>query len=209
MVLGGFFAFCAGTYLQGTIASVEGLNVHHLTLVHAANIASIFAMMTFMGLVAYLYAVQLPPTTKFAGWRPALVACVGSFAMLGLLLLEARVDLSPQARLSSAALIVTGNLFAIYALRHLHRSFSILPQARSLVTGGPYRFIRHPLYLAEAVSTFGVLLNFLSPEAVILFGVQLFCQLRRMNYEEDVLSAAFPEYRDYRVRTARLLPGLY
>jgi len=34
-------------------------------------------------------------------------------------------------------------------------------------------------------------------------------QFPRMDYEEQVLSKAFPEYRAYSARTARLLPGIY
>src|SRR5690349_2102079 len=102
-------------------------------------------MTSFMGPVAYLYAVQLPALTSFPGWRPALAAVVGSFAMVGLLLLEPTADLSADARLVSGGLIMVGDIFAVYALCHLNRSFSILPGARSLVVSGPYHYIRHPL----------------------------------------------------------------
>jgi protein-S-isoprenylcysteine O-methyltransferase Ste14 len=84
-----------------------------------------------------------------------------------------------------------------------------MPQARRLIMGGPYRLIRHPVYLAEAISIVGVLINFLSIPAFALLAVQLFCQVLRMNYEERVLGAAFPEYEDYRRRTACVLPGIY
>jgi len=209
MILGGFFAFCAVTYLKGSIMALPDMDFAHPTLEQSARIISIFAMTSFMGLVAYLYAIQLPALTSFAGWRPALVAAVGSFAMLGLLLLEPTVDLSPEARLVSAGLIMVGDIFAVYALCHLNRSFSILPQARSLVVGGPYHYIRHPLYLAETISIVGILINFFSVAAIALFAVQLFCQVLRMNYEEKVLSDTFPEYRAYLRRSARLLPGVY
>ena len=209
MVLGGFFALCAVTYLKGSIIALPEMDFAHPTLEQSAHIISIFAMTCFLGLVAYLYAIQLPALTSFAGWRPALAAGVGSFAMLGLLLLEPIVDLSPDARLVSAGLIMVGDSFAVYALCHLNRSFSIMPRARALVLGGPYHYIRHPLYLAETISIVGVLINFLSLAAVVLFGVQLFCQVLRMNYEEKILSEAFPEYRKYLRRSARLLPGVY
>jgi protein-S-isoprenylcysteine O-methyltransferase Ste14 len=209
MLLGGLFAFCAGTYLTAATASLHDVDFEHPTLGLVANIVSIFAMTTFLALVAYLYARQLPALTKFAGWRPAAAAGLGSFAMLGLLLLEPRTDLSPDARLLSAGLIMGGNIFAVCSLHYLNRSFSILPQARLLVLRGPYHFIRHPLYLAEAISIVGVLINFLSMLALALFCMQLICQFLRMNYEENVLRAAFPEYEAYRRRTARLLPGVY
>jgi len=209
MIVGGFFAFCAVTYLKNAVGTLEGTDLAHITLGQSAAIISILAISSFMGLVAYLYAVQLPPLTRFAGWKPAAAACIGSFSMVGLMLLEPRHDLSPAARLLSAGLIITGNSFAVYSLNYLRNAFSILPQARRLVAGGPYHFIRHPIYLAEAISIVGVLINFLSVPALALLAVQLSCQILRMNYEERVLSAAFPEYEGYRRRTARMLPGIY
>lgn len=209
LLVGGFFAFCAVVYLRAAMAAVRGTDFAHINLEQSANILSILAVAFFVGLVAYLYAVQLPPLTRFAGWRPAAVAGFGSFAMFGLLLLDPCANISPAVRLLSAGLIIAGNLFAIYSLRYLDRSFAILPQARQLVTGGPYRFIRHPIYLAEAISIVGVLVVFLSIEAFVLFLAQLTCQFLRMHYEEKVLGEAFPAYAEYRGRTARVLPGIY
>ena len=92
---------------------------------------------------------------------------------------------------------------------YLGRSFSILPEGRELVTGGPYRFIRHPLYLAEAFATIGAMIHFLSPAAVALVAAQFLLQFARMHYEEKVLRETFPDYVKYSRRTARLIPGIY
>ena len=50
----------------------------------------------------------------------------------------------------------------IVVIFHLGRSFSIVPQARTLVRTGPYKFVRNPLYLAEEVALLGTLLQFYS-----------------------------------------------
>ena len=144
-----------------------------LTVGQSAEIMSVVATGFFMGLEASLYAARLPPLTKFARRLPAVTAVLGSFAAPGLLLLEPRVDISPAERLFPVCLIFTGDLFAIYSLHFLGRSCAILPRGRRLVTGGPYRFIRHPLYLAEAISIVGVTINFFSVSALALIGGQL------------------------------------
>jgi protein-S-isoprenylcysteine O-methyltransferase Ste14 len=52
-------------------------------------------------------------------------------------------------------------------------------------------------------------LQFLSPWAVAIFGLQCACQVVRITSEERVLSRVFPEYRNYMTHTARLLPYIY
>jgi protein-S-isoprenylcysteine O-methyltransferase Ste14 len=45
--------------------------------------------------------------------------------------------------------------------------------------------------------------------AVAIVALQFAVQLVRMQNEETVLSALFPEYADYPLRTHRVLPGFY
>jgi len=77
------------------------------------------------------------------------------------------------------------------------------------VTDGPYRVVRHPLYVAEALSTLGVTLQLQQPLGALLAISIYLGQFARMGYEEEVLERAFPEYADYRKRTFRLIPYIY
>jgi protein-S-isoprenylcysteine O-methyltransferase Ste14 len=47
------------------------------------------------------------------------------------------------------------------------------------------------------------------PWALVVLGLHCFFQFERMRNEERVLVEAFPEYKAYMARTARLLPGIY
>ena len=97
----------------------------------------------------------------------------------------------------------------MWSLRYLGRNLSLFAQARELVDGGPYRWIRHPLYAGEIVSSLGLAI-FAGTAAA--FGVLLaFCALQgyRVLREEEVLLRALPQYRGYRSRTAALFPGLF
>ena len=82
-------------------------------------------------------------------------------------------------------------------------------EARRLVTHGPYARIRHPLYLGEEIALLGIALEFISPWAIALLVCQWAFQLQRMQYEEQLLKGAFPEYETYIARTSRLIPGVY
>jgi len=102
-----------------------------------------------------------------------------------------------------------GNTLSVLSVLDLGRSLSFMPEARRLVTQGLYRRIRHPLYLAEAIATLGVFLRFRSWQAALILIIHSYFQVRRMDWEEDILAKMFSEYLDYRYRTDRLVPGLY
>jgi len=80
---------------------------------------------------------------------------------------------------------------------------------RGLVTRGPYRWVRHPVYLDEITAMLGLLLPILSARNLAVFALFCALQLWRTRHEEAALAATFPEYADYRRRTPRLLPGLW
>jgi protein-S-isoprenylcysteine O-methyltransferase Ste14 len=109
------------------------------------------------------------------------------------------------------ALILGGLVFSIASVSFLGRCFGVLPDARGLVTGGPYRLVRHPLYLGEIVAIFGMTVASANPAlAGAALAVLAITQALRARYEEATLRAAFPGYADYAARTRfRIFPGLY
>lgn len=88
----------------------------------------------------------------------------------------------------------------------LGRCFGVLPEARGLVTRGPYRFVRHPVYLGETGALIGLAIaapGFWSIVPLIAFAA---AQAVRMRMEEAALTAAFPGYASYAAETGWLLP---
>ena len=101
-------------------------------------------------------------------------------------------------------------VIAVASLARLGTSFSVMPEARRLITGGLYRVVRHPVYLGESIQWCGILVLFPSAIALSIIAIQLLLQVLRMDYEERVLRETFPEYEAYACRTsARLVPRLY
>ena len=166
------------------------------------------AALGFFAVLIVMFVVRRVPQRTAPGFYPRCAAVVGTFLGVSFLLLPPQ-ELSSALYLASLILIISGFVFATWAGLVLGRSISILPEARRLVTWGPYGYVRHPLYLGEIVAMTGVALQFLSGWALLLLGLQLAIQLQRMKYEERVLSEVFPEYGDYKMRTARLVPGVY
>lgn len=170
------------------------------------------ALLSSTAFCAFLVAVlvaRLPPLTTAAGWRPRLTALLGTFAAVGF----ARLPLAPLTApwaVAAAALVGAGFALSLAVLARLGRSFSVVPEARRLVTTGPYALCRHPLYLVEQIALLGVCLQYAQPWSALLLSAQFAFQLARMRDEERILSAAFPaEYAAYAARTARLIPGVY
>jgi len=103
--------------------------------------------------------------------------------------------------------VIIGMSLSFMVLRWLGKSFSIMAEARRLVTGGPYAIVRHPLYICEEIAIIGILLQAMSPLAVLIVLAHALIQFRRMLNEEKVLRATFPDYDDYATRTPRLIPA--
>ena len=87
-------------------------------------------------------------------------------------------------------------------------SFSLEPEARSLVVAGPYRLARHPIYTVYILNNTGIWLRTLSLPFLIVLLAWFALLALRVRYEEAVLSAAFPEYEAYRRRVGAFGPRL-
>ena len=106
-------------------------------------------------------------------------------------------------------LLICGLAWAVWSLRYLDRNISMLAQARDIVSRGPYRWVRHPLYLGELVAALGIAIAVNSYLALALWVALCGLQAYRAVREEQVLLQALPAYRAYRSRTAALLPGVF
>src|SRR5204863_279376 len=134
-------------------------------------------------------------------------ALVGSFVLYGLFLIPGQGRSSDIWVLAGSDMFLAcGITWALYSLSYLGRRFSIVPEARGLVTAGPYELVRHPIYLGEILAGFGLLLPVLFTWDALVFAVFIAAQLSRIHFEERVLSATYPQYEAYARRTRRLIP---
>jgi len=134
-----------------------------------------------------------------------IVALGGSFTVL--LVRPATTAIAPE--FLGVALQLAGIVFEIYAKVFLGRSFGIVPADRGIVVGGPYRIVRHPIYLGYFVTDIGFLLTNWSLRNLALYIGSYFFQILRILAEERILRED-ESYRAYcqRVRH-RLIPGVF
>ena len=101
-----------------------------------------------------------------------------------------------------------GAAFSIWAIYHLRASFGLRTAVRELVTSGPYRRIRHPLYVGEIIHVFGISILSATPAGLYLFALAVALQVMRAKIEERKFMASVPEYAEFRRRTGFLWPKL-
>jgi len=166
------------------------------------------AVLVFIGSLIAFVIIRRRPVRKSRGLRPRLVAFLGTFILMSLPLFPAN-GMSLAGLVAASTLVLVGNGLSISVVFGLGRSVSIMPEARRLITNGPYAIVRHPLYLAEEIAIVGSYLIYASPWTTALLILHGYLQILRMGYAEEVLGQTFPEYTDYARRTARLIPGVY
>jgi protein-S-isoprenylcysteine O-methyltransferase Ste14 len=111
-------------------------------------------------------------------------------------------------RLASGLLMTAGWGLAACALWYLRRSFAVFVEVRNIVTSGPYRYVRHPMYLSYFFVIGGLLLANLSVAWMLLAVMQLSLMVYRAQLEEEMLASVDENYRRHMERTGFLLPRL-
>ncbi len=177
-------------------------------VVYGLNIAMRLSVIAYLVVIAATVVARMRPAGRARGAEPRISALIGTF-LFTVVVLFPRRELSLVAGSVSTLLTFAGNAFAVVVLAQLRSSFSIMAEARQLVTSGVYRLVRHPLYLAEEIAALGIFIQFLSSWTALLLAIQIAFQLRRMRNEEAILGESFPEYAAYKARTARLIPGVF
>ena len=156
----------------------------------------------------YFLIVRTKPIARLKGVLPRITAFVGSFFNTSILMLPT-AKLTLPAQIVSNLLIFGGCCGALFVLSRLGRSFAMLAEARELKFSGPYALARHPLYAFELSISFGLMMQFQQPWASMIMAAGFFVMYARSTFEERVLEERFPQYGQYRSRTARFIPGLF
>ena len=196
--------------LGALVSELQELNVRPGWTVLGECLRSVlYALFLCFPIAAFL--THAPPRSRDSRLLVTCAAVVATFLLAGLGLL---VPSGPELwRTSSTvvgialAITLIGVALAVVSAHSLGANFSFGPQGRALVVRGPYRLVRHPIYLAELAMIAGV--TIVDPRLVPVLGalVVLVLQLVRIRAEERLLRSTFPGFRRYAAETRfRLVP---
>ncbi len=174
----------------------------------------LFGIFFGLNLLANTNPIQNPTR-----WREIVIPLVATF------LLYAFAGLSPfvpefmtrsllpaglqrSAAIASILVSVVGYAIALWSVLYLGRSLSLVVSVRTIVRRGPYRSIRHPMYLGYIILVSGFALASPSLLAIALMVIYVVRTVARARLEEDVLCAFSEEYRQHARRSGFLLPPL-
>jgi protein-S-isoprenylcysteine O-methyltransferase Ste14 len=142
------------------------------------------------------YAIRTEPLERSRGVREIVIPLIGAITPFALLLTPP----SPW---------IVQNIYGLYAVFYwmaaatsltlwgvwtLRRSFSITVEARALVENGPYRWLRHPIYIGEILTAGGVLVWRFSLQNLAIFIIFVQVQILRARWEEHKLKKFYPHY---------------
>ena len=138
-----------------------------------------------------------------------LVAIQFGLILLLLLPLPIAIPSSPAALI----LLAIGILLGIWALSYNRiGNFNVRPEPKigaRLVTSGPYRFIRHPMYTSVLFTMAPWAFFSDDPSKMVYWLLLLTVLWIKSSFEEKMLTQQYSEYADYIQTTGRFLPQLF
>ena len=201
----GIFWTLAG--IQNTMHVWTALNAQGVDFSLSTTTLHTVLQAAFIWLLAIFVIMRRPARQFMRTVSSGLIAVAGTWALV-LLAFGASVEMNPLLVPLSNILLLLGITTSVWSITMLGRCFSVLPEVRGLVVRGPYRWVRHPLYLGEILGAAGMILPIAGVFQLVVFGLFVLLQFTRTHYEEANLLDVFPEYKGYQQRTWRLLPGI-
>ena len=153
-------------------------------------------------LVSYL--IRKDPVNRSSGAKEIIVPLIGAILPFALLFSPPNLFIvaSPVALQVIFYWMTAATALTVWGLWTLKRSFSITVEARDLVTNGPYRFVRHPIYSGEILTALAVTVWRFSLLNLFIITLFVVIQLLRAKWEEDKLALVFPGYSIYAAKTS-------
>lgn len=172
---------------------------------YGSTVANLLWMIGAVPMV-FLSLMRLP-ARAWSSAPPALISTIAMIACTALMTPQRAAGGLEQT--SGAAIEFAGVMLSQIARLYLGRHFALLPANRGIVSRGPFRLVRHPVYLGWLILTIGFVTVYPNGWNLALFGISIPLMLWRIALEENLLRRD-PAYRSYCETTRyRLAPYLF
>ncbi len=173
--------------------------------------ASVFVVWGVFGLYWLFAAVRAKQGFRSRRVRPPGLLLVTAFVLLRSFKTDSLAVQSPILRVLGVIWLLSGLGLAVWARIHLGRNWG-MPMSQKdepeLVTSGPYRLVRHPIYSGLLLAILGTALA-TNLYWLIALGVMGIYFAYSATVEERLLITSFPvAYPSYRAKTKMLIPFL-
>lgn len=148
---------------------------------------------------------KLPPNLSVV----ILVCVIASVFQLGTLDYNKYPELQ-SLRIAGLLVYIISSWFQIWSYKVMGDNYSndiVIMKSHKLVTGGPYKVIRHPYYLGQILSDLGAVVALLSYTVLILIIIEIPLLVMRSLFEDKLMAKHFKEeFQGYKKRTGLLFP---
>jgi protein-S-isoprenylcysteine O-methyltransferase Ste14 len=164
----------------------------------------LWAAETLLFIIVFIaFIVRVNPVDRSRGIKEIIIPLIGSVLPFGLLKTYPTPWITADVNRLMAvfAWMTLATFFTAWGMWTLRSSFSITVEVRNLVTKGPYRLVRHPVYLGEMLAAASVTVWRWSWVNAAILALFVAVQMLRAHWEESKLQKTFPAYKEQMARS--------
>lgn len=100
--------------------------------------------------------------------------------------------------------------WAVFVMRKSRLNISPeVKKSASLVRSGPYKIIRHPMYLSTLLYMMPLVIDYFDYLRLGFLLALLISLILKLTFEEKLLLKSFVDYKEYQLNSWRLIPFVY
>lgn len=108
---------------------------------------------------------------------------------------------------------ITGLALVVWAVKAMKRNGNVTPVPKKsavLITSGPYKYIRHPMYIAQIIAVLPLICDYYTKPRLIAFLILVVTLVFKLHYEEQRLIQHYGNsYKEYQKTSKKLLPYIF
>ena len=140
----------------------------------------------------------------------AAILVIIQFSAIAILAFRSEIETKMSFGNTMILLSLFVGFWAIYSMRKSKFTISPIPREKAqLLEDGMYGFIRHPMYLAVLLLCLGFLLQNPDKVNILVYSILFADLLVKLHWEEKLLEEKFEGYKNYQVKTKKIIPFIF